>query len=289
MEIQVEQEQTVERILRRQIGLTKNQIRRLKFRPNGILKNGERCRVTQTAYPGDRIVLSFQEEQEGSKHLLPCPDDLWILYEDSDVIAVYKQPGVVTHPQGVHYQDTLANQVAAYYRRKEQTHSVRPVGRLDKETSGVVVFAKNQIAAARLQKQREEGIFQKKYLAVVHGNLQISDKEYKIEDAIGQDPENPLKMCLTDTGKNACTRYKVRKSTDRYSLLEVELDTGRTHQIRIHMAGQGCPLYGDQLYGVQDEEQRALLHAWKTWFLQPFTKEKIQIEAPVPEDIKKYW
>ena len=152
---QVEKGGMVQEVLRKQAGFTKKEISRAKFIPDGIRKNGTRCRVTEKTLPGDIIEILLETETQISAHLTANTEVLDILYEDQDLLAVNKPAGVVTHPRGGHYEDTLANQVSTYYNFRQESHTVRPIGRLDKDTSGIVLFAKNQTAAARLQKQRK--------------------------------------------------------------------------------------------------------------------------------------
>lgn len=243
--------------------------------------------------------------------------DLEILYEDQDVLAVNKPAGMVIHPSGIHYQDSLSNQIAEYFRSKGEETRIRSIGRLDKETSGILLFARNQISAARLQKQREEGKLQKTYLAVVERTFeeeisQSSSQEMsvsmekekweKISIPLAPDPENPLKMELSPAGaihgsKKAVTYYQVLKSYANASLVQLHLETGRTHQIRVHMAGTGHPLLGDTLYNESQTGKasvpgnpftRAALHAWKLKFYHPFTGNKILLEAPFPLDFENF-
>ena len=268
--------------------------------------------------------------------------DLEILYEDQDVLAVNKPAGMVTHPSGIHYQDSLSNQIAEYFRSKGEETRIRSIGRLDKETSGILLFARNQISAARLQKQREEGKLQKTYLAVVEGTFEeeisqsssqemsiimendktleqnaltekiieiesgdlTEEKWKKISIPLVPDPENPLKMVLSPEGtlsgsKNAVTYYQVLESYGNASLIQLHLETGRTHQIRVHMAGTGHPLLGDTLYNESQDQTgkatvpgnpftRTALHAWKLEFYHPFTGEKILLEASYPVDFENF-
>lgn len=275
---------SVEQVLRQIAGFSRRQISRAKFIPDGIMKNGMQCRVTERVVPGDCIQFCIEEIHETSGHLESLEQQLHILYEDEDILVVNKPQGIVTHPKGCHYADTLANQVVSYYRARGEKHMVRPVGRLDRETSGIVVFAKNSIAAARLQDQRAQGIFKKTYLAVVEGCLPADGIEYQIEEPIKPDPEKRLKMITAPDGKRAVTHYKILQSGQNDSLAEVWLETGRTHQIRVHMAVLGHPLRGDLLYGTRKMgDSGAWLHAWKVSFCQPVTGAKIHLEAPVPE------
>ena len=226
----------VSRFLHTQAGLTKKQISQAKFRPGGIKKNGQQCRVTETAYPGDQIMVCLETDDVDSaqlesatftvnsdhhkscfhhstdstfcsystsdacclsaspSHFFP---ELEILYEDQDILAINKPAGIVTHPSGSHYSDSLSNQVASYFRSKGEPTKVRSIGRLDKETSGILLFAKNQTAAARLQNQREEGISEKTYLAAVSGPMPVDTDGtfHRITVPLAPDPDNRLKDC----------------------------------------------------------------------------------------------
>ena len=359
----------VSHFLRTQAGLTKKQISQAKFRPSGVQKNGQQCRVTETAYPGDQITVCLETDDVDSLHLesssftissdshsFPLSTDsgsysdstasefagsdanshiyhspsttsqllpeLEILYEDQDILAVNKPAGLVTHPSGSHYSDSLSNQVAAYFRSKDEPTKVRSIGRLDKETSGILLFARNQTAAARLQKQRENGISEKTYMAAVSGSM-LEDTDgtfHAITTPLAPDPDNRLKMVISPGSslpgsKPAVTLYSVLKSTApgsriSASLVMLRLKTGRTHQIRVHMASLGHPLLGDSLYHLSDTTNlfsRAALHAWKLKFHPPFpagettsgilssmpctenAKKEISLEAPLPEDFKKFY
>lgn len=299
---------TVAQILRTQGHLTKKQISRAKFLPDGIQKNGVRCRVTETVHPGDEIRVSLETEETDSPQLLPSSASVLpeIVYEDQDILAVNKPFGILTHPSGVHYSDTLSNQVAAYFQIKKVSVRVRPVGRLDKETSGIVLFAKNQVAAQRLQIQREDHSFQKEYLAVVDGYLpkDSTDTWHTISFPLKKVSDHPLRMQAvtdesnSDTAENstvlfpAVTHYCTLYSTTNWSLVSLRLDTGRTHQIRVHMKALGHPLLGDTLYhdsfsmfsDGQPVFHRTALHAWKVTFRQPFEGNEITLTGELPED-----
>lgn len=313
--------QTVGEALRGLFGLTKKEISQAKFRKNGIQKNGKQCRVTEPVKAGDviRVCLETREMDFGHvEKVLPSEKNpgklLHILYEDQDLLVVNKPAGLVTHPSGIHDQDTLSNLTAAYFQEKGERTRIRSIGRLDKETSGILLLAKNQVAAARLQRQREKGVFQKTYLAVASGlfdstqtakfldkekNVTLAAREgqavFKLEIPLAPDPENPLKMKVSFDGtlpgsKNAITWFSVLEKHGGNSLLQVWLGTGRTHQIRVHMASIGHPLLGDTLYNPKRQNEgleRAALHAWKISFVHPFSGEKMVLEAPLPEDFEK--
>ena len=163
---------------------------------------------------------------------------------------------------------------------------IRSVGRLDKDTSGIVVFAKNGTAAGRLARQKQEGTFKKEYLALVEG---IPEKEEGIiTEKIGKREGELMRMCVTSHGKAAFTQYQVREKMQDYALVSLSLATGRTHQIRVHMAWMGHPLLGDSLYGGHSEHiERAALHASCVSLIQPFTGKEIQVRAELPEDMQK--
>ena len=309
---------TVKQILRSQGNLTKKQISRAKFLPNGIQKNGIRCRITESVFPGDEIRVCLETAETASAQLILNDfSSLEILYEDQDILAVNKPAGMLTHPSGAHYADTLSNQVMAYFQNqqsddmpnsKKTSIRVRPIGRLDKETSGIVLFAKNQVAAQRLQVQREEHVFQKEYLAVVDGYLpedltgcwhtisfpvkKVSDHPLRMQAVLNADTVNDV---TSSSLLPAITHYCTLYSTVNWSLVSLRLDTGRTHQIRVHMKALGHPLLGDTLYyeqrlaasSVPPFFTRTALHAWKVNFLQPFERNEIRLIGELPEDFRQ--
>lgn len=276
--------------LRRGLGLTPGQIRSAKFRRDGILVNGVRCRVSEAVYPGDVVEVLLEDDAAGSDQLVPLRQELDILYEDEDILAVNKPAGMVVHPSHGHYQDSLANAVSYYFSSKGEAVRIRAVGRLDKDTSGIVVFARNQAAAARLAEQKEQGIFCKQYTALVRGCPE--PPEGMITADLAKDEAALMKMKVCDRGLRAVTHYRTKKSNGSCSAVELSLETGRTHQIRVHMAYIGHPLLGDQLYGGHGDENcgllRAALHAGSCCFKQPFTGQDICIKAALPEDMERF-
>ncbi len=270
--------------LRLNLGLTKKQIRQVKFHDPGILVNGKREFVTARLLPGDVVEVDVEGNAQ-PKPLFLNPSPLQILYEDEDLIAVNKPAGVPSHPGGIHQTDTLVNMLLYYFHGKGESLVVRPAGRLDKETSGVILFSKNQAAAGRLVKQRERGLFGKAYLAVAEGRF--PEKEGTIDLPLRRDPGNACRVIVSPEGKEAHTIYRVLEEHENGSLLSVRIETGRMHQIRVHMAASGHPLVGDPLYGRPSGRiSRTALHAWKLTCRQPFTEEPLTFEAPLPEDMK---
>lgn len=282
-----EQGMTVERYLFSCAGFSRAQIRSMKFRENGICLNGRRVRVTECLHAGDCLELLLEEDKTSFSRLASCPLPLQILYEDEDVLAVHKPAGIAVHPAHGHYADTLANRVMAYFEQKEERVQIRCIGRLDLETSGIVLFAKNQVAAARLWMQREKGQLEKQYLALCEGSFEKMPKG-TVEASIAPLSGSLMKMCIHPGGKAAVTHFCVERQYERAALLRMQLETGRTHQIRVHMAYLGHPLVGDKLYGQGGADmERAALHAERMEFRQPFTGERIFIRAEIPEDMKQ--
>ena len=281
---------SIRTILKRRLGLSEHQIRSAKFRPDGICVNGSRVRITQPAAIHDRVDVLLEAAEDGSSHMEGTAGQIHILYEDEDLLLVNKPGGVPVHPGHGHYADTLANYVLYYYRQQGISVTVRAVGRLDKETSGAVVFAKNKAAGARLTKETVK----KEYLALVWGHLE--EKQGTIELPIGKDERELNKMEISGTGKFARTHYQVAEEFQDTSLVRLKLDTGRTHQIRVHMAALGHPLLGDRIYGknlaekknrAEMREVRAALHCHRICMVQPFTGKQILAEAPLPEDMER--
>lgn len=290
---------TVGEILKKRLRLTAHQIRSAKFRKNGIRLDGYQVRVTEKGKKGSLLEVCLETEEEGSAHLLAVEGSLDILYEDADLIAVNKPSGVVVHPSHGHFKDTLANYLTDYFRKKGQQVKIRAVGRLDKDTSGIVVFAKNQVAAQRLKDSMK-----KEYLALVHGILK--EKEGWIGKPIGKEEDALNRMKVQDKdpdGKWAATHYEVLKEWKGYSLLKLFLLTGRTHQIRVHMAFTGHPLLGDGVYGALRMEgneaerademsklplmERTALHCAAVSFWHPFEKRELFLNAPLPDDMER--
>lgn len=267
-------------------GFTKKEISRQKFLPDGITVDGKRCRITELVREGQEICLKFREELEEAPEADGHLPELEVCYEDEDLLIVNKPPGVSSHPGRGHYRENLGSQAAAYCREKGEPLSIREIGRLDKDTSGLVLFAKSREAAVRLWKQREQGTLHKVYRAAVHGK--IEEPEGILSFPMEKIPDEKNKMRAAPWGMRAVTHYRVLgKGCVRgkeVSLAECILETGRTHQIRVHMAHFGHPLLGDVIYGIPDEAKRLYLHAERLTLIQPFTGEAVTVEAPPGED-----
>lgn len=272
----------LELILKRRLGLSVRQIRQLKFLSDGITVNGQKQRIVYSVHSGDRIRVTFSEQNRNVQELPFLEKPLHILYEDEDLLVVDKKAGEVCHPAHGHYQDTLANQAAAYLAGcGSEKAPIRCIGRLDKDTSGTLLFAKNRLAAERLARQKEEGVFRKEYLALVNGIFPVSNRSGEICLPLAPLPGSLMKMQVSGNGKRALTRYEVLCSDRHCSLVLCRIETGRTHQIRVHMAAIGHPLVGDPLYGndTHVSSTRTALHAWRLYLKQPVTGEVLMMES----------
>ncbi|MFL0247443.1 RluA family pseudouridine synthase [Candidatus Clostridium stratigraminis] len=233
-------------------------------------------------------VISFQVEKNESQNIEPEKIDLDIRYEDEDLIVVNKMPGIVVHPTRSYPGGTLANGLLYYFKEKGENCIVRLVSRLDMDTSGLIIIAKNQFSHMSLARDMQSENFKKSYLAVVHGNLK--DKEGTIDLPIYRTGDDSIKRKVDERGQKSITHYKVIESFKDSELLELTLETGRTHQIRVHLSYLGHPIYGDNLYGIDEDKAlitRQALHAYKLSVPHPRTGEILTLESELPEDIKE--
>jgi 23S rRNA pseudouridine1911/1915/1917 synthase len=222
--------------------------------------------------------------------LQPQSIDLNIIHEDSDMLVINKQAGIPVHPGPGHQDGTVANALIEIYPNVKNVGSVdRPgiVHRLDMDTSGLMVVAKTQEAHLNIARQFENRTVEKTYLALVTGNLER--EEAVIEAAIGRSPGDRQRMSVLENGREAITRYKVIRRYENFDLLEIRLLTGRTHQIRVHMASLGHPVAGDKIYGREiDHLVRQFLHSAILQFSHPATGKTVQYEASLPGDIAQF-
>lgn len=238
---------------------------------------------------GDRIKVSIPPEEPGT--LLPESIPFGILYEDGDVLVIDKPAGLPVHPAPGHPGHTLVNGLLAYLSTLPDTgDALRPgiVHRLDMDTSGVMLVAKNRVAHAHLAEQFKSRSVAKVYLALVRGRL--SPEDGAIEAPIGRDPRNRKRMAVVTEhrGRQARTGYHVVRYTDSYTLLEVAPETGRTHQIRVHLAAIGHPVVGDTTYGVSSPHlSRQFLHSSRLGFHLPGTGEHVEFESELPADLQQ--
>lgn len=293
---------TLKTLLHSRLGVSRKLTSRLKMTEKGITLNGERVYISVHAKTGDLVELRM--EREVSDDILPEKMLLDILYEDRDLLIVNKAAGVIVHPTHGHYTGTLANGVVQHWQDRGEVVRFRPVHRLDRETSGVLAIAKNPYVHQHISEQMIAGTVDKTYRAIVHGCPQ--PEIGRIEGPIDRDPDNPHVRIVTPDGYAAATRYHVLKRypAARASLVELELESGRTHQIRVHMTHVGCPLIGDDMYKytqslpltesefLQSQSldawiERQALHAFRLAFVHPGTSKRMTFEAPFPPDLEE--
>ncbi len=250
-----------------------------------ITVNGRVAKASLKLEIGDKVDISIPPTPPSP--LSPEAIPLNILYEDNDLLVVDKPPGLTVHPAPGHPGHTLVNAILAHYPHlADISDSLRPgiVHRLDKDTSGVMLVAKNRVAQLNLLNQFKECSIVKAYLVLVKGRL--TPENGIIEAAIGRDPRNRQRMAVVSGGREARTEYRIVRYLDVYTLLEVKPETGRTHQIRVHLAAIGFPVVGDPVYGVKSPYlARQFLHACRLGFRLPSSGEYAEFTSELPPDL----
>ena len=276
----------VDTLLKKHLGLSGTVVRRIKWLPEGILVDG--VRVNTRYCPTQGQVLSVQlSDPERRSGILPAPGPVDIVFEDRDVIVLNKAPGLSVHPGPGHFSDTLGNFLLYYYDQSGQDCDFHPVHRLDRGTSGLMVAAKHPHAQEVLKNQLHTEDFRREYLAVCEGVP--APLSGTIDAPLGPKPGSLVEQMVREDGKSSRTHYRVREEKNGRALLHLKLDTGRTHQIRVHMAHLGHPLTGDFLYGTEDQNliPRPALHSAFLSFRHPISGEKLDFSLPLPEDMER--
>lgn len=269
--------------------LSRAEVQRL-IKDGFVTLNGAAVKPSQRVEPGDRIEVQVPPPEPAE--LIPERIPLDVVYEDTDVILINKPAGLVVHPAAGHASGTLVNAILAHVPDLAGIGGeLRPgiVHRLDKDTSGLILIAKNDVALRNLQFQFKNRVVSKIYLALVEGKL--TPERGRIDVPIGRDPRERKRMAvLPGRGRPAQTEYRVLEYLGEYSLVEIRPLTGRTHQIRVHLAAVGHPVVGDPVYGRRQRKlplARQFLHAWRLSFNLPPTGERITFTAPLPEDLRR--
>lgn len=268
--------------------LSRNFIQNL-FENNNVLINGKNSKGKTKLVSGDKVKIDIPEPEELSVQGENIPLD--IIYEDKDVIIVNKPKDMVVHPAPGNYSGTLVNALLYHCTDLSGINGViRPgiVHRIDKDTSGILVIAKNDLAHNDLAAQFKEHSIKREYFALVEGR--IKNDEGTIDAPIGRHSNNRLKFAVSDGGKRAITHYKVLEVFNSCTLVKCTLETGRTHQIRVHMAFIGHPLVGDTVYGLKKQKltnSGQVLHAKTLGFIHPSTKEYVEFNSSLPKEYKK--
>jgi 23S rRNA pseudouridine1911/1915/1917 synthase len=284
----------VDRFMADASGLSRSHVQRLIS--EGRLTSGDRVlRARDVVAAGDRLELDVPEPR--ADDVLPEAIPLHVVYQDDDVLVIDKPAGLVTHPAPGHASGTLVNALLALDADAGGLGTLagvtRPgiVHRLDRDTSGLLVVARNDVAQASLQAQLKARRVRKTYLALVAGS--VAAELGRIEKPIGRDPRNRLRMAVVADGRPAITGYRIRERFPDWTSLELDLVTGRTHQIRVHLASIGHPVAGDPVYasGIArrgpDGLERLFLHSWRLEFLSPGSGRLVRAEAPLPEELER--
>ena len=267
---------TLQTFLRRGLGMSARMVVRLKFKEDGITVNGERRRTIDRLFAGETLVLCPPCDEV---HIEGIDLPLCVVYEDDAVLVIDKPPYLAVHPSAGKPEPTLANAVVGYYERQGTPLSFRPVNRLDRNTSGLLLAAKNaHVAFALMQKP------QKEYLAIVLGELHgsgVIDQPIRVREG----------SCITrevgEGGKESRTHYEALATDGEVTLVRLRLETGRTHQIRVHMAWLGYPLAGDTMYGTDDTVMpRHALHCASMRFDHPTSGKPLMFESELPDDMR---
>ena len=295
----------VKEVLQRRFSLSSRLMRKIKI-SGQIALDGQKARLRDKGRSGQMLTVSFPKE---SSYFDPENIPLDVVYEDDDLLVVNKQPFLVVHPTKNYQSGTLANALAYRLQERGESWKIRFINRLDRDTSGLVLVAKNGHAQDAVSAQMEQGTTEKKYLALVHGLFE--ETEGRIDAPIDKDPDHKARRMVREDGYPSVTLYKVldswnvpdlgpdftpwqgAKRIDGYSLVELTLLTGRTHQIRVHLTHLGHPIAGDELYGQllgyeagTDVLNRQALHAYSLRLKQPLTGGPIHLQTPMPDDIK---
>lgn len=255
-----------------------------------IYLNNTPAYVDKQIKQGDIIKIDMNFEEE-SENIIPIEMNLNIIFEDNYLLIINKPAGIPVHPSIAHYKNSLSNGVKYYFNMIGLNKKIRPVNRLDKDTSGIVIFAKHEYIQEHLIKQMKTSIFKKEYQAILTGHL--TNKNGKITAPIARKDGSIIEREINfETGENAITYYMVLNefyiNNTPLSLVNFLLETGRTHQIRLHSKYLGNPIIGDTLYGKEsDLINRQALHAYKISFIHPISKENIILEINLPDDMKK--
>lgn len=275
----------IDQFLKR-LGYSSKNLAAIKRMPKSVLVNGEHFYMRQELHEGDHLSIVISET-ECSEKVPPTAIPLNIVYEDEDIIVINKPAGMPIHPSLNNYTNSMANALAYYYEQQEKPFIFRCCNRLDKDTSGLTVVAKHLISGNILSSMVKERKFHRQYLAIVRGS--VTPSSGTINAPLGRKEGTIIERTVEwEHGETAITHYQVIEEKNGHSLVSLKLETGRTHQIRIHMKHLGFPLIGDYLYNPDMEYMtRQALHSHKIAFSHPITGEAMEFVTPLPEDMKR--
>jgi 23S rRNA pseudouridine1911/1915/1917 synthase len=271
--------------LLQEVKVSRRALTDLKFHGGKISINGDDKTVRYQLQEADEVEITFPEEIRSTK-LQPEPIPLQIVYEDSHLLIINKVAGMSTIPSREHPNHSVANALLHHYNKQDLSYAVHVVTRLDRDTSGLLLIAKHRFCHHLLSLEQREGTINRTYEAIVHGTL-IQEKG-KIDLPIGRKPDSIIERTVIENGKRAITNFTCLNRNNHSTYVQLTLETGRTHQIRVHMSAIGHPLFGDDLYGGKREQiHRQALHCSNLTFIHPFTKEKMNFSCQLPNDMKK--
>ncbi len=278
--------QRIDKYLPTLLDLSRSNIQTL-IKNEQILVNNKVIKANYQLHENDEIMIK-DTNIVMDKDIKPQAMPLDIIYEDDDLMVINKPSGLVVHPANGHYEDTLVNGLMAYTNQLSDINGEHRLGilhRIDKDTSGLLVVCKNNEAHQKLSAQLSDKTLYREYIAIVHG--QIEEDSGEIIAPIGRDPKNRLKMCVcSKNSKEAMTDFKVLKRYNHYTIIQCNLKTGRTHQIRVHLNFINYPIVGDPLYGIKNtiDTKGQALHAYKLGFIHPRSNEYMEFCAPLPPE-----
>lgn len=268
---------TLKEFLKSYCHISSRALSALKRENMGISRNSKLIRTIDTISTGDEIILKFPEDVND---IIPVQGDLDILFEDEYILVINKPSNMPVHPTKIHQLDTLANIVSFHMKNKNENYTFRCINRLDRDTSGIVVVAKNRFVSTIIQ-----GTLKKEYYAICEG---VVDKNGTIDKSIKVMEGRSIQRVCCDDGERAVTHYKFIKSVNNCSLVSINLETGRTHQIRCHFSYIGHPLCGDDMYGgLLEKINRQALHCKRISFIHPVYNREINIDSDLPQDMKR--
>lgn len=279
-----EKYQNINQILKQEFHIS-SRLQRKLIHEKHVLLNGYSMDTRELVSVGDivSINLDFEEENE---NIVATKMSLDIIFEDDGLLILNKPAGIAVHPSILHYEDSLSNGVKFYFNNIGLKRKIRPVNRLDLNTSGLIIFAKNEYVQECLIKQMQDGTFKKEYIAIVSGHFLKSSGT--IDLPIARKKNSIIERCISFEGQEAITDYNVLKEFNNYSIVKCYLKTGRTHQIRVHMSAIGHPLIGDTLYGVSSPDiSRQALHSYKLCFVHPVSHKNLEFVCNLPNDMNQ--